>query len=149
MSLAWEWLCNSALPPTPTAEMSCLRHWSTNGKLCILVESQPCTPSTWPLSPTRLGIWPRDLGLSHSRPLWPFCCFQTQTCFHKQPSLTTHSSWQDSTLLNSLSFFFSFEHNHTPSEKKTVTAMQVVNYTQVQIIGAGQRPFRKRWCVWL
>ena len=30
--------------------------------------------------------------------LWPFCCFQTQTCFHKQALLTTS---HDSTLLKS------------------------------------------------
>ena len=30
---------------------------------------------------------------------------------------------------------FSFEHNHTPSRKKTVTGMQVVTTSQVQIMG--------------
>ena len=36
---------------------------STNDKLRILVKAQPSTRSTWPRSPTRLGIRPRDLGL--------------------------------------------------------------------------------------
>ena len=45
--------------------MPFLWHCSTNGKLRILVKAQPCTPSTWPLSPTRLGIRPWDLGLSN------------------------------------------------------------------------------------
>ena len=33
-----------------------------------------------------------------------------------------------------VSFFFFFEHNNTPSGKKTVTGMQVVTTSQVQII---------------
>ena len=40
-----------------------------------------------------------------------------------------------------------FEHNHTPSGKKTVTGMHVVTTSQV---GAGRRPFcpaHNRWCV--
>ena len=38
--------------------------------------------------------------------------------------------------LSSLFFFFLFfEHNHTPSGKKTVTGMPVVTTSQVQIIG--------------
>ena len=86
----------SSVPHTATVEMPCLQHCSTNSKLCILlVKAQPCTPSTWPLSPTRLGIRPRDLHGSiqriYSWPLWPFCCFQTQTCFYKQASVTTQS----------------------------------------------------------
>ena len=36
---------------------------STNDILRILVKAQPSTRSTWPRSPTRLGIRPRDLGL--------------------------------------------------------------------------------------
>ena len=36
---------------------------STNDKLHILVKAQPSTRSTWPWSPTRLGIQPQDLGL--------------------------------------------------------------------------------------
>ena len=42
-----------------------LQHCSTNGKLHIKahIKAQPSTPSIWPLSPTRLGIWPQDLGL--------------------------------------------------------------------------------------
>ena len=36
---------------------------STNCKLRILVKAQPSAPSTWPLSPTRLDIGLRDLGL--------------------------------------------------------------------------------------
>ena len=48
-----------SVPHTATVEMSCQQHnCSTNVKLCILVKAQPSTPSTWPLSPTRLGIRP-------------------------------------------------------------------------------------------
>ena len=36
---------------------------SANDTLHILVKAQPSTRSTWPRSPTRLGIQPRDLGL--------------------------------------------------------------------------------------
>ena len=39
-----------------TVETSCLQHCSSNSKLRIQVKAQPSTPSTWPLSPTRLGI---------------------------------------------------------------------------------------------
>ena len=35
-----------------------------------------------------------------------------------------------------------FEHNHTPSGKKTVTGVQVVTASQVQSISVGGRPFR-------
>ena len=56
----------SSVPHTATVEMPCLQHCSTNSKLCILlVKAQPCTPSTWPLSPTRLGIRP-------ARPAWVY-----------------------------------------------------------------------------
>ena len=54
---------NSLLCPAATVEMSCLQHCSTNGNLHILVKAQPSTTSTWPLTPTRLDIWLRDLGL--------------------------------------------------------------------------------------
>ena len=37
--------------------------YRTSDKLRILVKAQPSTRSTWPPSPTRLGIRPRDLGL--------------------------------------------------------------------------------------
>ena len=36
---------------------------TTNDKLRILVKAQPSIRSTWPRSPTRLCIRPRDLGL--------------------------------------------------------------------------------------
>ena len=45
-----------------------------------------------------MAVRPGSMQRIHSRPLWPFCCFQTQTCFRKQVLLTTYS---DSTLLNS------------------------------------------------
>ena len=54
---------HSSVPHTATVDISFLQHCSTNGKLRIPVKAQPSTPSTWPLSPTRLGIRPRDLGL--------------------------------------------------------------------------------------
>ena len=38
--------------------------YSIAAPMHILVnKAQPSTPSIWPLSPTRLGIWPQDLGL--------------------------------------------------------------------------------------
>ena len=40
----------------PMLKCLVLQYCSTNGKLRILVKAQPSTPSTWPLSPTRLGI---------------------------------------------------------------------------------------------
>ena len=46
-------------------------HCSTNGKLDILVKAQPSTPSTWPLSLTRVGmrLWdvalPNEYSLGH------------------------------------------------------------------------------------
>ena len=49
----------------------------------ILVKVQSSNQSTRTQSPTRLGIWPQDLGLPNkiqSWPLWPFCCLYTQTC---------------------------------------------------------------------
>ena len=54
---------HSSVPHTATVGISFLQHCSTNVKLRIQVKAQPSTPSTWPLSPTRLGIRPRDLGL--------------------------------------------------------------------------------------
>ena len=89
-------------------------HWWTHlhsdGKLRILVKAQPSTPSTWPLSPTRLGIGPQDLGLPNKYTLGhcglSVASYQTQTCFRKQALLTTHSymTRQHSTKL--LYFFF-------------------------------------------
>ena len=54
---------HGSVPPTATVQLPWVAECSTNDKLRILVEAQPCTPSTWPLSPARLGIRPRDLGL--------------------------------------------------------------------------------------
>ena len=61
-------------PPYVAKQLMALFHtqplFSSFGYCCIgknilhiLVEAQPSTQSTWPRSPTRLGIWPRDLGL--------------------------------------------------------------------------------------
>ena len=54
---------HSSVPHTATVDISFLQHCSTNSKLRIPVKAQPSTPNTWPLSPTRLGIRPWDLGL--------------------------------------------------------------------------------------
>ena len=58
-------LNNSRLCSTHSRRSAPLRlsDCSTNDKLRILVKAQPSTRSTWPRSPTRLGIRPRDLGL--------------------------------------------------------------------------------------
>ena len=78
----------SSVPHTATVEMSCLQHCSTNVKLCILVKAQPCAPSTWPLSPTRLGIRPRDLGLSNEYTLGHCGLFAASR--HKLASTSRH-----------------------------------------------------------
>ena len=54
--------CGS-VPHTTTIQLPWVPECSTNDKLCVLVKAQPSTRSTWPRSPTRLGIRPRDLGL--------------------------------------------------------------------------------------
>ena len=80
---------HSSVPHTATVEMSCLQHCSTDGKLRILVKAQPCTPSTWPLSPTRLGMRPRDLGLSNEYTLGH--CGLSAASRHKLASTSRHS----------------------------------------------------------
>ena len=62
----------------------------TNGKLRILVKAQPCTSSTWPLSPTRLGIRPRDLVLSNEYTLGH--CGLSAASRHKLASTSRHHS---------------------------------------------------------
>ena len=69
---------------------------------------QPCTPSTWPLSPTMLGIWPWDLDLSNEYTLGH--CGLSAASRHKLASTSSHHSlltatWHDSTLLNCLCLF--------------------------------------------
>ena len=60
----------------------------TVAKLRIIVKAQPSTHSTWPGH--QLGLaYGHETNEQQSRPLWPFCC--SQTCFHKQALLTTHS----------------------------------------------------------
>ena len=75
--LIHEWKQALLAPPLPLMSLNnsrlcsthshrsapCLSDCSTNDKLRILVKAQPSTRSTWPRSPTRLGIRPRDLGL--------------------------------------------------------------------------------------
>ena len=118
---------------SPSGLPSCLAQ--CNGKLRILVKAQPCTPSTWPLSPTRLGIQPRDLGLSNEYTLGH--CDLSAASRHKLASTSRHHSlftatWHDSTLLNSFFCFFFifififFLDNRTPSGKKTVSGVQVI-----------------------
>jgi len=61
---------------------------------CIFNKAQPSTPSTWPPSPTRLGIRPRDLGLYPRNTLsatWAFLLLLDTNLLHKQALLTTHS----------------------------------------------------------
>ena len=84
---------HSSVPHTATVEMPFLRHCSTNGKLRVLVKAQPAPQAPGHCHQLGLAYGPRPWSIQriHSRPLWLFCCFQTQTCFHKQPSLTTHS----------------------------------------------------------
>ena len=92
---------HSSVPHTATVETSCLRYCSTNVKLHILVKARPSTPSSWPLSPTRLGIRPRDLGLPNKCTLGH--CGLSTASRHKFAStsrhlLTTHS-YDDTTAL--------------------------------------------------
>ena len=134
---------HSSVPHTATVEISFLQHCSTNGKLRIPVEVQPSTPSTWLLSPTRLGIRPRDLGLSNEYTL-SHCGFSAASR-HELAStsrqcslLTAIPTLQHSTKL--LVFFcccfLFFEHNHTPSGKKTV---QVVTTPKCKLSDAVRR----------
>ena len=54
-------------PPYVAKQLTALfvhsRRLAPKDKLRILVKAQPSTRSTWPRSPTRLGIRPRDQGL--------------------------------------------------------------------------------------
>ena len=59
--LCW-YTIHGFVPHTTTVDIFCVHHCSTNNKLGILVRAQLRTQSTWPLSPTRLAIWLRDLG---------------------------------------------------------------------------------------
>ena len=81
---------HSSVPHTATVDISFLQHCSTNGKLCIPVKAQPSTPSTWPLSPTRLGIRPRDLGLPNEYTLG-HCGFSAASR-HELASTSRHYS---------------------------------------------------------
>ena len=62
MSLNNSRLCSTS-PHTATNQLPWLTDCSTIDKLRILVKAQPSTQSTWPRSPTRLGIRLQDLGL--------------------------------------------------------------------------------------
>ena len=52
-----------ALLHTTTFQLLWVLEHTTDDILRILVKIQPSTQSNWPQSPTRLGIWPKDLGL--------------------------------------------------------------------------------------
>ena len=54
---------------TATNQLPWLSDCTTNDKLRILVKAQASTRSTWPRSPTRLGIRPQDLGLLNKHSL--------------------------------------------------------------------------------
>ena len=61
------------------------------------------------------------------------------------------STWGNTSFSLSFFFLFFFEHNYTPSGKKTVTGMQVVTTSQganyrVQVEGHFV-PAHNRWCV--
>ena len=60
---------HGSVPHTATVQLPWLSDCSTNDKLRILVKAHPSTWSTWPRSPTRLGIRPRDLGLLNKHSL--------------------------------------------------------------------------------
>ena len=62
------------------SQLPWLSNCSTNNKLRILVKAQSSTQSTWPPSPTRLGIWPRDLGLLNKYSLGHCGLFATSRC---------------------------------------------------------------------
>ena len=64
---------------------------STNGKLHIPVKAQPNTPSTWPLSPTRLGIRLQDLGLPNECTLG-HCGFSAASRHQLPQAGSTHYS---------------------------------------------------------
>ena len=54
---------HESVPHTTTVQLPWVPERSTSDKLRILVKAQPSTRSTWPQSPTRLGIRSQDLGL--------------------------------------------------------------------------------------
>ena len=69
-------------------------------------------PSTWPLSPTRLGIWPWHLGLSNEYTLghWAFLLLP-DTNLLPQAGITHYSqllTWQHSTKLFLVGFFLNW-----------------------------------------
>ena len=108
-----------SVPHTATVEMSCLQHnCSTNVKLRILVKAQPSTPSTWPLSPTRLGIRPRDLGLPNEDTLGH--CGLSAVTRHELASTGRHyhySQLHDTTALYYKLLYFFFKVDLSLSSK--------------------------------
>ena len=69
-------------------------------------------------------VW-KDVGIG--------VCQYVGLCFHAHPYLVYMFFGMPSQHL--LTLMFLFEHNHTPSGKKTVTGMQVITASQVKSIG--------------
>ena len=84
MSLNNSRLCSH----TTTVQLPWVPERSTNDKLRILVKVQPSTRSTWPRSPTRLGIRPRDIGLLNKYSL--VHCGLSATSRHKFAFTSRH-----------------------------------------------------------
>ena len=97
--------------PLTTEQEQQQQQCSTNDKLHILVKAQPSTRSTWPRSPTRLGIRLRDLGLLNKYSLgycmWPFLLLLDASLFYKQALHTTLTA-TDTTASTKLRFVLFF-----------------------------------------
>ena len=125
--------------------MPFLRHCSTNSKLRILVKTQPA-----PQAPDHC----HQLGLAYGRENWVYPtntytlghCGLSAASRHKLASTYRHYLLLTATDMTALYyilllvfffffFFFLFEHNCSPSGKKTVTGVQVITASQVQSIG--------------
>ena len=101
---------HGSVPHTTTVQLPWVPERSTNDKLRILVKAQPSTRSTWPQSPTRLGIRLRDMGLLNKYSLGH--CGLSAASRHKLGFTSRHyaltaTAGHYSTLLNSFFFFFS------------------------------------------
>ena len=82
------YISSSASPSFVGEQLTALFH--TQPLLKYLVKAQPSTPSTWPLSPTRLGIPPQDLGLPNEYTLGH--CGSSVASRHKLASTSRHYS---------------------------------------------------------
>ena len=96
-SLCW-YTIHGSVQRTTSVDIFCVHHCSTNNKLRILVRAQLSTQSTWPLSPTRVAIWLRDLGLPSEYTLGHCCLFAASR--HKLAFTSRHYSLLTATKLH-------------------------------------------------